>query len=300
MFLVVRSEPEDCFWRCSLGRRAITKTWWPGSLAGGGETMPLTPFQSELGLLLARNRSEDSYLAGGAAILAAPNTRRYSQDLDYFQDSSERVASAFASDRATLESNGYTVEPEISQPGYVRAVIRREGTATKVEWAQDSSWRFMPVIKSDAFGYQLHPIDLATNKVLALAGREEPRDLVDTVYLHQNVLGLGPLAWAATGKDPGFSPSSLLEMLRRRGKIRPEELSRLHLSEPIDVKTLKLEWLAALEAAESFISGRPPDEAGCLYYSGRLETFVDPGTAGAGLCVAHFGRPGGVLPAMLP
>jgi hypothetical protein len=34
--------------------------------------MPLTGFQAHIGRLLAVNRSEDSYLAGGAAILAAP------------------------------------------------------------------------------------------------------------------------------------------------------------------------------------------------------------------------------------
>ncbi|MBE0566791.1 MAG: hypothetical protein IH621_12570 [Krumholzibacteria bacterium] len=58
--------------------------------------MPLTGFQAELGRLLAANRSEDSYLAGGAAILAEPHSRRYSRDLDYFHDSAERVATAYA------------------------------------------------------------------------------------------------------------------------------------------------------------------------------------------------------------
>lgn len=261
--------------------------------------MPLTPFQSALGLLLSVNRSEDSYLAGGAAILAAPNTRRYSQDLDYFHDSAARVATAFESDRKTLEAHGYSVDAEISQAGYVRAVIRMNGAAAKVEWAQDSSWRFMPVIKSEAFGFQLHPIDLATNKVLALAGREEPRDLVDTIYLHQNVLALGALVWAATGKDPGFSPSSLLELLRRRGKVRPEDLARLHLSEPVDVKVLKQDWLSALDSAEGFIAKRSPDEAGCLYFSVSAKTFVDPDSSITGKSIPHYGRPGGVLPALV-
>jgi predicted nucleotidyltransferase component of viral defense system len=146
--------------------------------------MPLTEFQSGLGRLLAKNRSEDSYLAGGAAILAAPNTKRFSQDLDYFHDSAARVATAFEADCNTLEIEGYSIDTEITQPGYIRAVVRKAGQATKLEWAQDSTWRFMPVIKSDAFGYRLHDIDLATNKVLALAGRDEPRDLLDTLYLH--------------------------------------------------------------------------------------------------------------------
>jgi hypothetical protein len=257
--------------------------------------MPLTEYQSTLGLLLAKNRSEDSYLAGGAAILASPNTKRYSQDLDYFHDSAGRVASAFAEDQKTLALSGYEIDVEIAQPGYIRAVVRKKGEATKLEWAQDSSWRFMPVIRSEAFGFQLHPIDLATNKVLALAGRDEPRDLVDSLYLHRNVLELGPLVWAAVGKDPGYSPLSLLEMLRRRGKIRPEELARLHLSAPMDVRQLKEDWLAALQSAESFAASRPPDEVGCLYYDPDAGRFINPGTEKSGF-IRHYGRPGGVLP----
>jgi hypothetical protein len=249
--------------------------------------MPLTEYQNALGRLLAGNRSEDSYLAGGAAILASPNTQRYSQDLDYFHDSAARVATAFADDQKTLAGAGYAVETEIAQPGYIRA--------TKLEWAQDSSWRFMPVIRSEAFGFQLHPIDLATNKVLALAGRDEPRDLVDTLYLHRNILELGPLVWAAVGKDPGFSPLSLLELLRRRGRIRPEELARLHLSAPMDVRQVKEEWMAALQSAETFVASRPPDEVGCLYFDPDAGRFIDPSRSKSGP-IRHYGRPGGVLP----
>jgi len=258
--------------------------------------MPLTSYQAGLGRLLARNRSEDSYLAGGAAILLQPNTQRFSQDLDYFHDSAERVASAFETDGQTLADHGYAVAPEIAQPGYIRALVRRGGEATKVEWAQDSTWRFMPVMRSDEFGYLLHPIDLATNKVLALAGRDEVRDLVDTLYLHAHVLGLGPLVWAATGKDPGFSPRSLLELLRRRGRVRPEELDRLYLTEKLDPQALKADWLAALDSVDAFVRQRPPSEAGCLYYSTTRRDFVDPERPDVGDVVAHYGRPGGVLP----
>lgn len=261
-----------------------------------GGAVPLTEYQAELGRLLAANRSEDSYLAGGAAILAEPNTRRYSQDLDYFHDSPERVASAYESDCRTLLAGGYVLEPELMQPGYIRVLVRRGDEATKVEWAYDSSWRFMPVERSEEFGYRLHPVDLATNKVLALAGRDEPRDLLDTLYCHQHVLKLGLLVWAAAGKDPGFSPLSLLELLRRRGKLRPEDLARLHVTEPIDLKSLKTAWLEALDSAEGFVRRRPPEEAGCLYYAPDLKRFVDPGQDDAGTVVPHFGSPGGVVP----
>jgi hypothetical protein len=258
--------------------------------------VPLTPFQAELGRRLAVNRSEDSYLAGAAPLLAMPRTVRFSQDLDYFHDSAERLASAFDADRITLAAAGCVVEPELSQPGYIRALIRRDADATKVEWAQDSMWRFLPVIRSDAFGYQLHPIDLALNKVLALAGRDEPRDLLDTLHCDAEILGLGPLVWAASGKDPGFSPLSLLELLRRRGRIQPEDLRRLHLAEPLDLEGLKQAWLEALESADRFVRRRPPEEAGCLYFATASDRFVDPDEPAIGPVVAHYGAPGGVLP----
>lgn len=63
--------------------------------------MPLTPFQEEVLRLLALDRSPESYLAGGAALHSAPNSIRYSQDLDFFHDSERRVAEAVSSRPAT-------------------------------------------------------------------------------------------------------------------------------------------------------------------------------------------------------
>lgn len=259
--------------------------------------MPLAAHQAALVRLLAANRSFDSYLAGGAAILIEPNTHRFSRVLDYFHDSERRVVEAFDADRELLESHEYHVDVELNQPGYIRAVVRGPDHATKVEWARDSAWRFMPTVRDERAGFLLHPVDLAVNKVLALAGRDEPRDVLDTLYHHRNVLGLGLLCWAACGKDPGFSPLSLLELLRRRGHLRPDDLARLDLAVSVDLRSLKSEWLGALDSVEPFAQSRPSDEIGCLYYSPKLRTFVDPRTSDD--AVPHFGRPGGVVPRIL-
>ena len=256
--------------------------------------MPLTDYQAGVALLLSANRTFDSYLAGGAAILIEPNTTRISRDLDYFHDSETRVAEAFAADRRSLEVQGYTYEVDLNQPGYIRAVVSKDGEATKVEWARDSAWRFMPTIRDKRVGFILHPVDLAVNKILALAGRDEARDVVDAHYLHRNVLTLGALCWAACGKDPGFTPLSLLELLRRRGRIREEDLARLDLVATLDLRALKQEWLEALDSVEVFVASRPPDEIGCLYYSASRRAFVDPRLADDS--TPHHGRQGGVLP----
>lgn len=261
--------------------------------------MPLTRYQEEVARLLSANRSFDSYLAGGAAIHLEPHTRRYSNDLDYFHDSVERVATAFADDARQLQAAGHQVAVDTRLPGNVRATVSRAGTHTKVEWAHDSAWRFMPTIQSDIAGYTLHPIDLAVNKLLAVAGRDEPRDFLDLLDLHMRTLPIGALCWAGAGKDPGFTPFLLLEMLRRRGKYQPEDFARLHLVEPIDLHALKTTWLEALSAADAFVRSRPPNEAGCLYYSPSLARFVAPGDDGPADAVPHYGRPGGVLPRVI-
>lgn len=258
--------------------------------------MPLTEFQSLVARLLAPNRSEDSYLAGGAALHLAPNSQRYSNDLDYFNDSELRVSTAFTTDRTTLEAEGYHVEATMQQPGFVRAMVTKGSESTKVEWAHDSAWRFLPTILSTIVGYQLHPIDLAINKLLALVGRDEPRDFLDIMYIQETTLSLGALCWAAAGKDPGFSPLSLLSLLRRRGKFRPEDFARLRLLEQPDLMLMKTQWLAALEGAERFIAARDPQQAGCLYYSTTLSRFVSDFEEGDATVSPHYGRPGGVIP----
>jgi hypothetical protein len=78
-----------------------------GGLGSGSETMPLTDYQAKLANLLSVNRTSDSYLAGGSALHFKPNTTRYNNDLDYFHDTVERVASAFAEDETLLASEGY-------------------------------------------------------------------------------------------------------------------------------------------------------------------------------------------------
>jgi hypothetical protein len=41
----------------------------------------------------------------------------------------------------------------------------------------DNDFRFFPAQRDEVFGYVLHPLDLATNKAMAAAGRREPRDV---------------------------------------------------------------------------------------------------------------------------
>ncbi len=261
--------------------------------------MPLTPYQRELLALLSSSRTDERYLAGGAAMHFAPNSARFSDDLDFFHDSEERVARSFAADRALLVDAGHRVDIDIALPGHVRATVSRREQSTRIDWAHDSAWRFLPLVRDELGGLLLHPIDLAINKLLAVAGRDEPRDYVDILFAHEHTLRIAGLAWAAVGKDPGLTPLSLLELLRRRGRYRSDDFARLQLAAPFDVVRAKQTWIAALEETEAFVRERPATEYGALYYSGRETRFVIP-RADVSLesqgIVLHYGAPGGVVP----
>lgn len=268
-------------------------------MADGRATVPLTRLQQEVLALLARSRDSDGYLAGGTALNFAPTSRRFSDDIDFFHDSIEAVAESFARDSTVLQAAGYRLEVQLSQPGHIRALVSIDDQSTLIDWARDSAWRFMPLVEDETGSLLLHEVDLAINKVLTLAGRDEVRDFVDIMQAHEDILPLGAMIWAAVGKDPGFTPTSLLEQLKRRGRYRPEDAARLVLAVPFDLVEAKTTWRAALADAHDFIRERPHDEVGCLYYSSSRDCFVAP-APGVSLeeqgLVTHFGQPGGILP----
>ena len=227
--------------------------------------MPLTRMHTELLALIAANRNPESYVAGATVLHIAEDTPRFSDDLDLFHDLEDSVAQSAETDAATLRGAGYEVAWLLRTPSFYRALVRAAGQQLKVEWAHDSAYRFFPVQRDDLCGYRLHDADAATNKVLALAGRSEIRDFVDVLHLHATYLSLGALAWAACGKDPGYTPQFLLDYACRHVAYTQEDLDRLSLREPLDLGAMKRRWLAAVEEARATVTSLPPEEVGSLY-----------------------------------
>ena len=263
--------------------------------------MPVSAIQSAVLRLIAANRSPESYLAGAPVLHLADDTPRFSQDLDFFHDIEDSVASSAEQDAGTLCGAGYGFSWLLRTPTFHRAVVTVAGRQLKIEWAQDSAFRFFPVQKDERCGYRLHQTDAAINKVLALAGRTEVRDFVDVLHLHANCLSLGALAWAACGKDPGFTPEFLLDHMGRHAAYTQSDLDRLSLCEPLDLRKLKQAWFAALEQARLLTAALPPEDVGCLYLDeDRTPVTPDPGSARFTDLVRHTGTIHGTWPTLVP
>lgn len=163
--------------------------------------MPLTKIQTEILKLLAGQRDCESYVAGSSPL--NQTSVRFSSDIDIFHDRGERVRAAAEKDAAILLENGYSIGWIRQDPSIHSADARRFDEGTKLDWVADSDFRFFPTIPDATFGYVLHPVDLAMNKVQAAAGRRELRDVIDVVTVHETVLALGAVIWYRLGRTAG-------------------------------------------------------------------------------------------------
>jgi hypothetical protein len=236
--------------------------------------MPLTRIQTEILKLLASQRDPESYVAGSTPLnREAP---RYSGDIDVFHDREERVARAAEADAAVLQEHGYTLHWQRQQSAIHTVLVERSGEATKLEWVADSDYRFFPTMRDELFGYVLHPVDLATNKAMAAAGRRELRDLVDLVTIHQTILPLGAVIWAAVEKAPGFTPEGVIAEIRRNSSYPPDEWRALSASDPLDPKAIMRRLFEDLSEAEAFVMKMPTDKAGLLFLKDGEVVQPDP------------------------
>jgi hypothetical protein len=249
--------------------------------------------------MLAARRSPESYLAGATVLHRADDSPRFSEDLDFFHDLADSVAQSAETDAATMKAAGIGLEWLLRTPTFYRAVVSIDREQLRLEWAQDSAFRFFPVQADEVCGYRLHDADAAVNKILALAGREEVRDFVDILHIHRTGLSVGALAWAACGKDPGYSPAFLLENAARHVRYSQDHLNRLNLREPLELDELKRQWLAAAEQAQTLFAVLPETDLGCLYLADDGSPVTpDPTSARFRELRRHFGSVRGAWPSI--
>ncbi len=260
--------------------------------------MPLGDFEREVLRLLAAQRNPDSFIAGATVLHQAADSPRASQDVNVFHDLPEQLLAAYEADAAALRQAGYQVEPVGRvQADFRRAIVRKGARETKIEWVQDSAFRFFPIEPDPELGWRLNFWDAATNKVLAMAGRQKIRDYLDCLFLHQRHLHLGALTWAAAGKDPGLTPEFILDWALRGNQFRPEDLADVRLAEPVDLVATKQLWMTAVNDARNQVARLPASELGCLYLDATGKPVCpDPASPEFPKLTRHYGSVKGAWP----
>ena len=243
--------------------------------------------------LLAKNRSAQSYVAGGIALNARENVR-WSADVDLFHDVEQAVIQSSEADIQTLRQAAYSVRQDIWTPAFRRARVARAEDGVKLEWCQDAAWRFFPIEPDEVLGWRLHRFDALTNKALAMAGRAETRDLVDIVA-NAEEHPLPAVIWAACAKEPGYNPLLLLNQMQRNSRVNPAELREMGAPfEPVALKTglLDLAEAAGREIQRAAMAGIEPGLA-FVNPQGEIGWFELRG------CKPHKATLGGALPRLV-
>ena len=138
--------------------------------------------------------------------------------------------------------------------------------------------------------------------MLALVGRLEARDWVDLITCHERIQRLGYLAWAASGKDPGFSPAAILEQAGRSARYSEAEIAALSFAgSPPDAAGLSQRWHAMLDEARDLVSLLPSREIGKCVLDQDGNLFVGdakqlPAALNEGTVRFHEGSIRGALP----
>ena len=138
--------------------------------------------------------------------------------------------------------------------------MKRSTNAVELDWAHDSAFRFFPIVRDPRLGWRLHLFDMAVNKSLALADRIETRDYIDILELC-HIYPLEAILWAACGKDPGFTPLSLYQMVVRFARIDPAALHEIQARD-LDPIVMNKTWIELHDKARqemTLLADEQPD-----------------------------------------
>ncbi|MBC8074123.1 MAG: nucleotidyl transferase AbiEii/AbiGii toxin family protein [Deltaproteobacteria bacterium] len=199
----------------------------------------LTPLQRDvLAAFFARDRG--FFLTGGAALAGYHLGHRETLDLDLFATD----AGDFERGRFILvevaSALGATLQVRQEAPGFRRVVLDRGGELVVIDTVLDPIPQLVPE-KPDLGGVRVDPPrEILVNKLCAVVGRAEERDLVDLWALERSGLSIEDALADALAKDGGCTPATLAWLLDQ--VVIPD-----HVQLPGDVPAQELrDWLAEL------------------------------------------------------
>jgi hypothetical protein len=173
---------------------------------------PLTALQWAVLRALGR-RAPSFFLSGGAALAGFHLHHRPTNDLDFFTVDGAALEEGLRALRATASELRAGLVIRHQSPGFIRAVVDVGSDAVVVDLVHEQV-RQLHDEKLEVDGVRIDPLDeLMVNKMTALVGRQEERDLVDLWFIEQRGLRVETLLAAAEAKDGGCTPSTLAWLL---------------------------------------------------------------------------------------
>jgi predicted nucleotidyltransferase component of viral defense system len=192
----------------------------------------LTAFQREV-LEAVFAREQGLFLTGGAALVEYHIGHRTTDDLDLFTvdaDAFERSRYVIAAVAGEL---GAALEVRQDAPGFRRYALTRNDSAVIVDAVYERVVQRVPEKSRVGAVIVDPPEEILANKLTAVVGRMEERDLVDILFLERAGYSVESALPSALAKDGGCTPATLAWLLSEvripdevvlPGGVRPTEL----------------------------------------------------------------------------
>jgi predicted nucleotidyltransferase component of viral defense system len=166
------------------------------------------------------------YLTGGTALSRCYFNHRYSEDLDFFVNADKDFSRHCSLVIERLQSK-FSVEIVVNSSTYVKLMI---DSILKVEFVNDVTHHFGNFEKKPLFGLVDNTLNILSNKLSAIIGRDEPKDVVDIWVIAKS----GGIDWKHMFTDVGHKASGIFppEVVRKLETMPLEMLDRIAWVEP--------------------------------------------------------------------
>jgi len=176
----------------------------------------LTPLQERILRSLAGLRPRWT-LTGGGALIAVYTAHRDTRDLDLFWRGRTDLADSVRDALAALREGGLTATSLRTSPLFAELRVDDGSDVCIVDLVAEPAPPIVPPAETTVAGVVIdvdRPHEILVNKLTALLGRSEPRDLWDVKALVDHGADLEQAIGDAPRKDGGFSPLTLAWVLK--------------------------------------------------------------------------------------
>jgi hypothetical protein len=172
------------------------------------------PFQDKI-LRVINALDTGFYLTGGTAASRGYLHHRFSDDLDLFVN--DNAAFGLWADRiiqALVAQVTWRTEVQVRDTRFVRLSVTQATTVLKIEMINDVPAHVGTIVQHPVLGRLDSAENILANKITALIGREEPKDLADVWgFCSQRGLSLTTALEDAHGKAAGIFPVDVARVL---------------------------------------------------------------------------------------
>jgi hypothetical protein len=172
----------------------------------------LSPLQFDI---LRAFRSRDFFLTGGGALIGFYGHKRTTRDLDLFTRDEDAFREGVNALGDTAALVGGDLESLRTSPYFRRFRVTRGEEETLVDLVWETVKAVSEPTELEPYFILIDtPQELCVNKICAVVGRAESRDLVDLRFLESQGLNLDEAISRAPEKDHGVGKDTLLMALQ--------------------------------------------------------------------------------------